>query len=75
MRPSLDSVFLKVALVLSERSTCLRKKVGGILVSSEGKIISSGWNGVPKGHVHCEDHFHDRDPSSKEFYEVQYHKT
>jgi dCMP deaminase len=40
--------FLKIALVISEASYSQRKKVGAVIVS-EGRIISTGYNGMPSG--------------------------
>ena len=37
------------------RSTCKRRKVGAVLVDKDDYIISTGFNGVPKGMVHCID--------------------
>ena len=44
--------FLRIAEIISEHSTCVRKKVGAILVK-EGRILSLGYNGVPSGAEHC----------------------
>jgi dCMP deaminase len=51
-RPSYDEYFMKMAHVVSKRSTCLRRKVGAILVK-ERHILSTGYNGAPKGLKHC----------------------
>ena len=40
--------------IIERRSTCIRVKVAAILVKDD-RIVSTGWNGVPAGHVHCED--------------------
>jgi len=53
-RLSWDEYFLKIADTVAERSTCLRRKVGAVLVS-EKRILSTGYNGAPKGLAHCED--------------------
>lgn len=53
MRLSLDEYFLKIAQVISTRSTCLRRQVGAVLVKGT-QIISTGYNGVPTGMKHCE---------------------
>ncbi len=53
-RPSWDNYFLKVAELISQRSTCLRRKVGVVIVKDR-RIISSGYNGAPTGLVHCEE--------------------
>lgn len=51
-RPSWQQYFMEMAFLASKRSTCLRRKVGAILVR-DNQIISSGYNGSPKGISHC----------------------
>jgi len=51
-RPSYDEYFMEMAHVIAKRSTCLRRKVGAILVK-EKHILSTGYNGAPKGMKHC----------------------
>jgi dCMP deaminase len=51
-RPSYDEYFMEMAHVIAKRSTCLRRKVGAILVK-EKHILSTGYNGAPKGLKHC----------------------
>jgi len=51
-RPSWDSYFLRMADVVSERSTCLRRHVGAVLVRDK-QIIATGYNGAPRGLPHC----------------------
>ncbi|HIH00380.1 MAG TPA: dCMP deaminase family protein [Thermoplasmata archaeon] len=51
-RPSYDEYFMEMAYVVAKRSTCLRRKVGAILVK-EKHILSTGYNGAPKGFKHC----------------------
>ena len=51
-RPSYDEYFMEMAHVVSSRSTCLRRKVGAILVKDK-HILSTGYNGAPKGLKHC----------------------
>ena len=43
---------MQLARLVSTRSTCMRRKVGAILVK-EKQIISSGYNGAPRGLPHC----------------------
>lgn len=52
-RPDWDSYFLEVACLVSKRSTCLRRKVGAVAVKDK-HILSTGYNGAPKGIVHCQ---------------------
>ena len=51
-RPSYDEYFMEMAHVVSKRSTCQRRKVGAILVKDK-HILSTGYNGAPKGLKHC----------------------
>ena len=51
-RPSYDEYFMEMAHVVSKRSTCLRRNVGAILVKDK-HILSTGYNGAPKGFKHC----------------------
>lgn len=52
-RPELDDYFMQIAEVVASRSTCLRRKAGAVLVKDK-RILSTGYNGVPKGLPHCE---------------------
>jgi dCMP deaminase len=51
-RPSLDAYFMEIANVVSKRSTCLRHKNGAVLVRDK-HILSTGYNGAPRGLPHC----------------------
>jgi len=53
-RPSWDEYFLEMAQLVSQRATCLRRKVGAVLVRDK-KILATGYNGVPTGLAHCLD--------------------
>jgi dCMP deaminase len=52
LRPSWDSYFLEIASVIAERSTCLRRKVGAVLVKDK-RLLTTGYNGAPAGLSHC----------------------
>jgi len=54
MRPEWDSYFMKIAYAVSERSTCDRAFVGCVLVLDK-RILTTGFNGSPKGQPHCEE--------------------
>jgi dCMP deaminase len=45
---------MKMAYLVRERSTCLRRAVGAVVVK-DNRILSTGYNGAPKGLRHCED--------------------
>jgi len=51
-RPDWDTYFLMIALVASTRSTCLRRRVGALIVRDKF-IVSTGYNGAPQGVEHC----------------------
>ncbi|MEM4161230.1 MAG: cytidine/deoxycytidylate deaminase family protein [Thermoplasmata archaeon] len=51
-RPGYDEYFMKIAGIVAERSTCLRRAVGAVIVK-EGRILATGYNGAPKGLKHC----------------------
>lgn len=51
-RISKDAYFMKIAEVVSLRSTCIKRKVGAVLVK-DSHILSTGYNGVPSGFKHC----------------------
>ena len=51
-RPSWDEYFLRITREVSRRSTCLRRQVGAILVRDK-RILTTGYNGPPRGFKHC----------------------
>jgi len=51
-RISKDDYFMKIAEVVSERSTCIKRKVGAVLIK-DSHILSTGYNGSPSGFNHC----------------------
>ncbi len=51
-RPSWEEYFMDIARLVSTRSTCLRRQVGAVLVKNK-HIIATGYNGAPRGLVHC----------------------
>lgn len=55
IRPSLDTYFINIAGQVSTRSTCLRRKVGAVLVDENKHILSTGYNGKPRGFPNCTD--------------------
>lgn len=53
-RPSWDEYFIEISKVVSSRSTCLRRRYGAVIVK-DNVIISTGYNGAPRGSVNCVD--------------------
>ncbi len=53
-RPSWDEYFIEIAKVVSSRSTCIRRKYGAVIVK-DNVIISTGYNGSPRGMINCSD--------------------
>ncbi|RJP74549.1 MAG: cytidine deaminase [Candidatus Zixiibacteriota bacterium] len=53
-RPSWDDYFMHITHLVATRATCLRRKVGAILVKDK-RILTTGYNGPPAGLPHCDD--------------------
>ena len=51
-RPSWDEYFLEISTIVSRRSTCLRRRVGALLVKDK-RILATGYNGTPRTLPHC----------------------
>ena len=51
-RMSKDKYYLNIADAVLDRSTCLRRKYGEIIVKND-EILSTGYNGAPRGRVNC----------------------
>ena len=47
-----ENYYLDIAQTVAGRSTCLRRCYGAILVKSD-EIISTGYNGAPRGRRNC----------------------
>lgn len=47
-----DNYYLKIAEAVAERSTCIRRKYGAVIVKND-EIISTGYNGSPRGELNC----------------------
>lgn len=52
-RPSKDAWCLSMAALVAQRSTCLRRAVGCVLVNARGHVLATGYNGVATGRPHC----------------------
>ena len=53
-RISKDNYYLDIAQTVLERATCLRRVYGAIIVKND-EIISTGYNGAPRGRRNCVD--------------------
>lgn len=53
-RPSWDQYFMEMAELTAKRSTCMRRQVGAVIVK-ERHAIATGYNGAPRGIMHCEE--------------------
>ena len=53
-RISKQNYYLDIAQTVAERSTCLRKNYGAIVVKDD-TIVSTGYNGAPRGRKNCSD--------------------
>ncbi|TYB31938.1 MAG: cytidine deaminase [Candidatus Mcinerneyibacterium aminivorans] len=53
-RPDWDNYFFNITKLVAQRSTCLRRSVGALLVKNK-RILATGYNGAPSGLEHCID--------------------
>lgn len=53
-RPGWTEYFLDIAKAVGRRATCLRRRYGAIIVKDK-IIISTGYNGAPRGEANCID--------------------
>ena len=51
-RVSKHNYYLDIAQTVSERSTCIRRRFGAIIVKND-VIVSTGYNGAPRGRKNC----------------------
>ncbi len=52
VRPSWDDYFMGIAKVVASRSNCIKRKVAAVIVKDK-RIISTGYNGTPRGTRNC----------------------
>lgn len=52
-RPTVHEYFIDLAVLISSRSTCIRKQHGAVIVKDK-QVLSTGYNGAPAGIKHCE---------------------
>ena len=53
MRIDKNELYMEIAMLTASRTTCARRAVGCVLVDRRGRILSTGYNGVPAGAPHC----------------------
>ncbi len=51
-RPSWDEYFMSIARVVASRSNCVKRKIAAV-VTKDRRIISTGYNGTPRGVRNC----------------------
>lgn len=51
-RPSWETYFMEIAVLVAKRSTCLRRSVGAVVVKDR-RLLSTGYNGAPTHVLHC----------------------
>ena len=54
-RISKDEYFYEIAAVVALRATCPRRRVGAVLVSTDDRVLTTGYNGALSGDPHCYD--------------------
>ena len=54
--PNYNKYFRQILNETATMSTCARVQVGCV-IARDGRIISTGWNGVPAGSQHCDDKY------------------
>ncbi|KAI0375258.1 hypothetical protein BV20DRAFT_258924 [Pilatotrama ljubarskyi] len=52
LRPGWDTYFMELASLASQRSNCMKRRVGAILVRNK-RVVSTGYNGTPRGLTNC----------------------
>jgi dCMP deaminase len=52
-RATKDEYFLRIAEAVSSRSTCLRRQYGAVIVTTDNRIIATGYNGSAAGEPNC----------------------
>jgi dCMP deaminase len=51
-RPSWETYFMDITILVAKRTTCTRRAVGAVIVKDK-RILSTGYNGAPSGIRHC----------------------
>ncbi len=51
-RPGWDDYFMNIAHEVAQRSNCIKRRVGAV-IARDRRIISTGYNGTPRGATNC----------------------
>lgn len=52
LRPDWDQYFMQLASLAAQRSNCMKRRVGCVLIR-EKRVISTGYNGTPRNLTNC----------------------
>src|SRR5205814_5773759 len=52
-KPTFDEYYIRIAQAVSFRSSCIKRKVGALIVL-DNRIVSTGYNGTPRGTPNCD---------------------
>ncbi|MBI64048.1 MAG: CMP deaminase [Chloroflexi bacterium] len=66
MRPNIDEYMMTIAITVRSRANCKGNKVGAV-ISKEGHIISTGYNGTPHNIKNCDEGGCNRCSNRKKF--------
>lgn len=55
LRPGWDTYFMSLAALAAQRSNCMKRRVGCVLVGEGKRVVSTGYNGTPRGLQNCAD--------------------
>lgn len=53
LRPGWDTYFMALAALAAQRSNCMKRRVGCVLVGQGRRVVSTGYNGTPRGLRNC----------------------
>ena len=53
-RPDRPQYYMQIAMAVRARANCLGNRVGAVLVRDD-RVISTGYNGTPEGHLNCDE--------------------
>lgn len=46
--------YMAIARTVAQRSKCLKHKIGCVIIDDQGHIRATGYNGPPRGFIHCQ---------------------